>query len=129
MAQVSASIAASLGWVPASARAVVWSAFRAGAWGARWRPSQHAFSGAVTVIVFSSQPAAAAFARRWAGRVGVFCALRQLAGLAAWSVSVPVAGLPCPGSFLAAGSILRFSGRGAGVRGAAWALATATTAA
>lgn len=69
-----------------SVRSVVWSAFRAGALvSASWRSSSRSFSFAVCVCSFRSPAVAAAFARRWARRLGVAVAVRGAA------VSVPVA--------------------------------------
>ncbi len=83
-----------------SAKSVVWSGFRAG--GLRsflLRPSVHARSGRVVVLSFARQAAAAACARRWAGRLGVAVRVSFIGGL--WAVSVPV---PASSSRLPAGA-------------------------
>jgi hypothetical protein len=68
-----------------SVSSVVRSAFRSGGLrSASWRSSKHSFSLAVAVCVFAAPAAAAAFARRWARRLGVAVTVRGCA------VSVPV---------------------------------------
>lgn len=69
---------------------VLWSAFRAGGLVAvLLRPSRHARSGRVLVAVFVCPRRAGAFARRWAGRLGLAVVVRRHP--AGWAVSVPVA--------------------------------------
>jgi hypothetical protein len=76
---------------------VVWSAFRAGACQlVAWRASAHASSQRVAEAFFVSAPAAAAFARRWALRLGL--AVRVRRSHAGWSVSVPVVAWPSAGA-------------------------------
>lgn len=97
-------------WVAASVGSVAWSAVRAGGCVSLvWRPSLHSFSGAVAAVCFRRRSVAAAFAARWAARVGVFVAVRRVPG--GWAASVPVA-LGCGGSLVVAGP-------GGGVRGVA----------
>jgi hypothetical protein len=97
--------------------AVVWSAFRRG--GCRsclWRPSLSVPGASVAACAWASLAPAAGFARRWASRLGVPCAVRRVPG--GWAVSVPVAsGAP------AAGVLLPLAGRFGGVRGVAAGLA------
>ena len=77
--------------VAASARSVVFSAFRAGSlFGVRVRASRRSPSGVVLVAGFSSPSAARRFALLWGGRLGSSCVVRVVAGF--WCVSVPVAG-------------------------------------
>lgn len=61
-----------------ASRCVSWSVGR----------SSLAFSGACVRVAFGSLAAASAFARLWAGRCGVFCAVRRVNS--AFVVSVPV---------------------------------------
>lgn len=77
----------------ASPSTAVRSAFRAGSFaGVVVRPSRRSPSGVVLAVCFRSPARAAAFAARWAGRLGVSVAVRPgpRAGLVA--VSLPVAG-------------------------------------
>lgn len=74
-----------------SCRSLSWSAFRAGSLQSVWMgPSEHSFSGAVLRFSFARPACAAAFARRWAARVGVSLAVRRDPG-GLVSVSVPIA--------------------------------------
>lgn len=101
-----------------SARSVVWSGFRSGGlWSAVLRPSHHAPSGWVVVLVFRSPVAASVFARSFAPLLGVPLAVRSRV-----CVSVPVsvvgsrpAGVGRPVS--AVGGLCPFA---ASVRSAGW---------
>lgn len=70
---------------------LLWSAFRAGGFAAfSVRSSRRALGGWAFVAAFRSESVAAAFAARWAGRLGLSgCAVRVCRGR--WCVSVPVA--------------------------------------
>ncbi len=76
--------------MPKSIRSLSFSAFRAGSLaGLHLRPSSHARTGRVLVCLFRSAASAGAFARRWAGRLGLSVAVRRHP--AGFAVSVPVA--------------------------------------
>ena len=66
-------------------------AFGASRW--RLRASARSFSGAVVVVGFADQSAAATFAAAFSGWCGVALAVRRF-GAALWGVSVPVAAPP-----------------------------------
>ena len=66
-------------------------AFGAARW--RLRRSARSFSGAVVVVGFADQSAAATFAAAFSGWCGVSLAVRRF-GAALWGVSVPVAAPP-----------------------------------
>ena len=69
-----------------SPRSVVWSAFRSGGlWSAVLRPSSHAPSGWVSVLVFRSPASAATFARVFSAILGIPLTVRSRI-----AVSVPV---------------------------------------
>jgi hypothetical protein len=98
---------------------VLWSAFRAGglcAFGLF--VSRRSPSGRVLRVAFSSWSSASAFARRWAGRLGLPVVVRRSAAWG-WVVSVPVVAwvpyLPsrCVGSWCRPWVL----GRARGVRG------------
>ena len=78
-----------------SFRQVAGSALGFGCCAWRFRSSGHSFSGSVLVARFLVRSFAAAFASRWALRVGVFCVVRRVGSF--WAVSVPcVRSLPAP---------------------------------
>jgi len=87
--------------LPVSVRSLSFSALRAGSlFALRVRPSMHSFSGFVLVAAFRRQAAAAAWARRWAARLGLSVAVRLVQG--GWAVSVPVSGpVVCRAAFVA----------------------------
>ena len=66
-------------------------AFGASRW--RLRASARSFSGAVVVVGFADQSAAATFAAAFSGWCGLSLAVRRF-GAALWGVSVPVAAPP-----------------------------------
>jgi len=77
--------------VLASAPVVVRSAFRSGGFrSALVRSSSRSGSGVVLVCSFRDFDSASRFARRWAARLKLSCAVRPLDSR--WGVSVPVSG-------------------------------------
>ena len=102
--------------VPALASAA-WSAFRSGGLVAvAFRPSARSFSGWVLVAAFRPGAGAPAFARRWAGRLGVPVFVRRRGALLLVSVPVLVpAAVAAPASFRVAGGL-----RGFAAAAAAW---------
>jgi len=97
------------GFVPLSARSVLWSAFHAGSLrSVCLRPSSRSGSGFVAAFGFASFAPAARLAARLARRLPPSAAprVRPVAGAAAagWVVSVPVAVEPA-GAFLVRGGV------------------------
>ena len=74
-------------------RAVVGHALASGAFRWRLRASSRSFSGAVVVVGFADQSAAATFAAAFSGWCGLSLAVRRF-GASLWGVSVPVAAPP-----------------------------------